>query len=70
MPSSVVSRVGQEMGVLDGVVIVEGEGAVLKVNLGHPVVTNGTLLRSSARATHSLLSERTCSDTCKFGLDL
>jgi len=25
------------------VVIVEGEGAVLKVNLGHPIVTNGGL---------------------------
>ena len=29
------------MGVLDGVVIVEGEGAVLRVNFGHPIVTNG-----------------------------
>jgi len=29
------------MGVLDGVVIVKGEGAVLGVNLGHPIVTNG-----------------------------
>jgi len=26
---------------LDGVVIVEGEGAVLGVNLGRPIVTNG-----------------------------
>jgi len=26
-----------------GVVIVEGEGAVLWVNLGHPIVTNGGL---------------------------
>jgi len=29
------------MGVLDKVVIVEGEGAVLGVNLGRPTVTNG-----------------------------
>jgi len=32
--------VGQGMGVLDGVVIVEGKGAVLGLNLGHPIVTN------------------------------
>ena len=37
----VVSGVGREMSVLDGVVIVEGEGAVLGVNLGRPIVTNG-----------------------------
>jgi len=29
------------MGVLDGVVIIEVEGAVLGVNLGHSTVTNG-----------------------------
>jgi len=38
MPFGVVST----MGVLDGVEIVE-EGAVLGVNMGHPIVTNGTL---------------------------
>ena len=26
-----------------GVVIIEGEGAVLELNLGHPIVTNGSL---------------------------
>jgi len=31
-----------------GVVIVEGEGAVLGVNLGRPIVTNRALLRSCA----------------------
>ena len=31
---------GRGMGVLDGVVIVEGEGAVLGVNVGHSIVTN------------------------------
>jgi len=31
---------GLEMGVLDGVVIVKGEGAVLGMNLGRPIVTN------------------------------
>ena len=37
----IVSGVGRRMVVLDGVVIVEGEEAVLGVNLGHPIVTNG-----------------------------
>ena len=37
MPFGVVSGVGQGMGGLDGVVIVEGEEAVLGVNVGRPV---------------------------------
>jgi len=41
MPFGVVSGIGRGMGVLDGVVIVEGEGAVLVVNLGRHIVTNG-----------------------------
>jgi len=41
MPFGVVSGIGRGMSVLDGVVIVEGEGAVLEVNLGHPILTNG-----------------------------
>jgi len=41
-----VSGVGQGLGVLDEVSIVEGEGAVLWVNLEHPIVTNGSLLHS------------------------
>jgi len=53
MPFVVVSGVGQWMDVLDGAVIVEGEVTVLAVNLGRPTVTNGTLLRSCARATRS-----------------
>jgi len=40
MPFGVVSGVNRGMGVLDGMVIIEGEGAVLGVNLGHPTVTN------------------------------
>ena len=36
-----VSGVGREIGVLDGVVIVEGEWAVLLVDLGCPIETNG-----------------------------
>jgi len=36
-----VSGVDQGMGVLDRVVIVEWERAVLGVNLGRPIVTNG-----------------------------
>jgi len=41
MPFGIVSGVSRMMGVLDGVVIVEGKGAVLGVNLGRPTVTNG-----------------------------
>jgi len=41
MPFAVVSGVGRGMCVLDGVVLVEGEGAVLRLNLGRPIVTNG-----------------------------
>ena len=41
MPFGVLSGVGQGMGVLDGVVIVEREGAVLGMNVGRPIVTNG-----------------------------
>jgi len=41
MPFGMVSGVGRMLGVLDGVVIVEGERAVLVVNLGRPTVTNG-----------------------------
>jgi len=37
MPFGVVSGVGRGMGV-DGVVIVEGEEAVLGVNLGRPIL--------------------------------
>jgi len=37
----VVSGVGRGMGVLNGVEIVEGEGAVLGVNVGHLIVTSG-----------------------------
>ena len=40
MPFRVVGGVARVMGVLDGVVIVEGEGAVLGVNLGRPPGTS------------------------------
>jgi len=39
-----VSQVGQVAGVLDGVVIIEGEGADLVLNLECPIVTNGELV--------------------------
>jgi len=39
MPFGVVSTVGRGMGVLDGVEIVEGEWAVLEVNVGHAITT-------------------------------
>jgi len=42
----VVSGVGRGMGVLDGVEIVEGEGTVLGVNVGHSIATNGELWHS------------------------
>ena len=51
MPFGVVRGVGRGMGVLDGVVIVEGEGAVLGVNLGHPTVTNGAFATRSSQIT-------------------
>jgi len=40
MPFRVMSGVGRVRGVLDGVVIVEGQGAVLGVNLGRPTGTS------------------------------
>ena len=45
MPLRVVSGVSRGIGVLDGMVIVEVEGAVLGVNFGHPIVSNGEILR-------------------------
>ena len=44
MPFGMLSGVGRWMGVLDGVVIVEGEGAVLGVNLERLIVTNGAFV--------------------------
>ena len=41
MSFGMVSEVGRGMGVLDGVVIIEGEWADLGSNLGRPIVTNG-----------------------------
>jgi len=40
MPFGMVSQVGRGMGKLDGLVIIEGEGAVLGVKLWRPIVTN------------------------------
>ena len=40
MPFGVMSGVGRGMGVLDGLVIVGGQGALLGVDLGRPIVTN------------------------------
>jgi len=52
-----VSGVSQGIRVLDGVVIIEGEVAVLGVNLGHPTVSSGHY------ATR-LLPNRTLGRTC------
>jgi len=41
MPFGVVSRVGRGMGALDWVKIAQEKGAILRVNMGHPIVTNG-----------------------------
>ena len=46
MPFGMVTVVGRRMGVLDGVVIIKGEGTVLGVNVGHPVVTTGDFIAS------------------------
>jgi len=40
----VVSGVSRGMGVLDGMVIVEREGAVLGVNFGRPIETSGDIV--------------------------
>ena len=44
MPFEVVNGVGHVMGVLDEGVDRRGEGAVLVVNVGHPIVTNGNFV--------------------------
>jgi len=44
MPFGVVRGVSRGMGVLGVVVIIEGEGTVLGVNMGRPIVTNGDLV--------------------------
>jgi len=51
MPFGVMSGVGRGMVVLDEVVIVEGEGAVLGANLGRPIVTNGAFATQSSQIT-------------------
>jgi len=58
----VENGVGRRMGVLDEVVIVEREGAVLGGKCGHRVVTDGTLLYSCVRAMCS--SQITLGRTC------
>ena len=40
MPFGIMSGVGRGMAVLDEGVIIEGEGVVLGLNLGSPIVTN------------------------------
>jgi len=45
MPFGVVSAVSRGMGVLNGGGDRRREGAVLGINVGHPIVTSGTLWR-------------------------
>jgi len=47
MPLEMVSGVNRGTGVLDGVVMVKGEGAVLGINCWHPIVTRHFATRSS-----------------------
>ena len=47
MPVWVVSWVIQGTYILDGVVIIEWEGAILGVNVWHPIVTNRMVICSS-----------------------
>jgi len=44
MPFDLVCGVIRGLSVLDGVVIIQGERAVLRVNLGHPIVISGDLV--------------------------
>jgi len=61
MPFGVVRGVDRGTGILDRVVIVEGEGAVWGVNFGRPIVTNG------AFATRfSQITLRTCSSFISY----
>jgi len=66
MPFGMVSGVGRGMGVLDGSGDHRREGAVLGVNLGRPIVTNGAFVAQyCARAKRALLKLRTLR-TCFF----
>ena len=44
MPFGMVSWAGRRMGVLGGLVIVEGEGADLELNLERPIVSNAVFV--------------------------
>jgi len=50
MPFGKVSGINRRMGVLDGE-IVEEKGAVLGVNVGHPIVINGDSLHEWRRGS-------------------
>jgi len=41
MPFAIVSGIGRGMGILDGGGYLRREGAVMGLNLGRPIVTNG-----------------------------
>ena len=51
----VVSRAGRGMGVLDGVVMVEGKGQFWRVNLRRPIVTSAIFAMHSSE-----INLRTC----------
>jgi len=54
VPFGMVSGIGRGMGVLDEVVIVEGEEAVLEVNFGRLIVSNGDFVAYSCAEVLSL----------------
>jgi len=54
MPFLVVNGVSRRKCVLDGAVIVEGEGGSFEVNLGRPTLTNGYIVTYCARERHAL----------------
>ena len=70
MPFGMVSGVELGMGVLDGVEIVEGKGAVLGVNLGRPIVTNGAFATRSSQITLGFFVLVKCSRLCWLHISL
>jgi len=54
MQFGMVSGVGRGMVFLMGLVIVKGEWAVLRVNFGHPIVTNGDFIHSYVEVHESI----------------
>jgi len=67
IPMGVLRGVSRGLGVLDRVVIIEGEGAVFRINLGRPIVTNETFATCFSQITLTTCS-RYVIDTLVFNL--